>query len=88
MSERDVRVAYEHVATARSQLESLTKLREASKRNYDSQRRDYELGIVSNLEVLQAIRQLQDAELRLARAESLVETKRLELDVAAGGPAA
>lgn len=85
LSERQVRVAYARVESAERELESLRKLREAAERNYQSQRRDYEFGVVTNLDVLQAFRQLQEAERRVVRAEHLLQVNTAELEVAAGG---
>ena len=39
----------------RSQLDALEKATEAARKNYEAQRRDYRLGLVTNLDALQAL---------------------------------
>jgi outer membrane protein TolC len=83
--ERDVRVAYANVAVVKEQIASLNKLRSAAKKNYDLQKEDYSNGVVTNLDVLQAIRQIQDTERRLIDAEEKYQSNLVALKVAAGG---
>lgn len=83
--ERDIRVAYVNTTSARDELQSLRKLRETADRNYKLQKVDYSNGVVTNLEVLQAIRQLQEADRRLVRAEQAYYTNFVDLVVASGG---
>jgi outer membrane protein len=66
--ERDVRVAYQQFQSAVEEGRSLNALVSSTKKNYESQKKDYELGVVTNLDVLQSIRQVQDAERRLLEA--------------------
>lgn len=83
-AEREVRVSYSDVKAAREEASRLKKLLEATRKNYDSQRRDYELGVVTNLEVLDAIRSVQNAERRLVEAETKIDRNLVRLQVAAG----
>ena len=52
--------------------------------SYGVQLRDYRLGIVTNLEVLEALRRLHLARLGLARTELLAATTQVRLHIAAG----
>jgi outer membrane protein len=84
IAEREVRVSYSQVTAARSEAARLKKLLEATRKNYQSQRKDYELGVVTNLEVLDAIRSVQNAERRLLEAETTISRNFVRLQVAAG----
>lgn len=85
MTERDIRVAYANTSAAREQIESLKKLKAAARKNFDLQNVDYSNGVVTNLEVLQAIRQLQETERRLLKAEEQFQSNLVTLRVSAGG---
>jgi outer membrane protein TolC len=67
-----------------SRMNILKKSVDAATENYFLQKKDYEFNIVSNLEVLTAIQNLQDAKRSLIQATS--EAKRLywQLRVASG----
>ncbi len=84
-SEREVRIAYSNLLAAQSENKKLLERRDIAKKNYESQRRDYTNGIVSNLDVLQAIRQMHEAERALLDSETLVRLNRVRLEVQAGG---
>ena len=84
LAERDVRVAHSAALSSLTELQRLQKLLETRRKNYTSQRRDYELGVVTNLEVLDAIRNVQEAERRLLEAKTRLRTNVVELQVAAG----
>ncbi len=84
ISEREVRTAYSDVVSSQAELQSLGKLREAAEKNYSSQKEDYRFGVVTNLEVLQAIRQTLDAERASIGAELALKTNIVRLNVAAG----
>lgn len=84
LGERDIKVAYANTVSARDQVASLKKLRESAKSNYAAQKEDYQNGVVTNLEVLQAIRQVQEAERRLLSAQQLYEVNLASLKIAAG----
>lgn len=83
--EREVRVAYSAIDSTKAQASALKELVSTSRRNYESQRKDYSLGVVTNLEVLQAIRTTQDSERRLKLAELELDLNHQRLDVAVGG---
>ncbi len=83
--ERDVRRAYAKVTSAQREKSQATLLRSTAKRNLAVQRKDYTDGVVTNLEVLSAIRRVQDAERRLLAIEAALGRATAELEVATGG---
>jgi outer membrane protein TolC len=80
----EIRDAYIKLKTAISVHELLEKEYKTSKLNYRLQRKDYELSLVSNLDVLAAIQSLQNAQRDYVHA--MYESKRLywQLRVAVG----
>ncbi len=84
IAERDVRTSFTRCRASVAQVAALEKQVEAAKRNLDSQRRDYELGVVNNLDVLSAIRAVQDAARDLLSAQAAARIYRAELQVAIG----
>jgi len=83
--ERDVRRAYAKVTSARRERVQATRLRDTATRNLTVQRKDYSDGVVTNLEVLSAIRRVQDAERQLLAIDAALGRATAELEVAAGG---
>lgn len=83
-AEKEVRVAYANFEQSRSEKSQLKKLVATTQKNYESQKKDYSLGVVTNLEVLQAIQQLQNAKRRLLKASIDEQVNRVKLLVAAG----
>jgi len=67
-AEQEIRSLYQTVVFDRFQLEALEKATEAAKKNYQAQRHDYRLGLVTNLEVLQALTAFQENQRTLDRA--------------------
>ncbi len=86
IAEREIRVSYSNLKAAQATAEKVQSLVANSEKSYQSQRADYELGVVNNLTVLESIRQLQAARRQLLSA--LVDSSRFRvaLEVAAGGP--
>lgn len=84
-AERDVRTAFNDYSALRAETERVQTLVKAARTNYQRQRKDYELGVVTNLDVLQAIRALHDAERRLIDSEVRGHVSVARLEVAAGG---
>lgn len=82
---RDIRTAFERTQAAQQELIRLQDLVQTLRKSYQSQRRDYDLGVVSNLEVLQAIRQLNEAQRQLVVVRHSVARNLVDLRVAAGG---
>ncbi|MBI5612521.1 MAG: TolC family protein [Gammaproteobacteria bacterium] len=67
-AEQEIRSLYQTVVFDRLQLDALEKSTEAAKKSYQAQRRDYRLGLVTNLEVLQALTAFQVNQRALDRA--------------------
>lgn len=85
VADREVRIAHNNVMAAKAGLERLETLVQTTRKSYEAQHRDYELGVVTNLEVLSAIRSIQEAERRLLEAQTLLRTSLVKLRVASGG---
>lgn len=71
----DIKDSYARLSTAMAIQDALRKAFKSAKLNYSLQRKDYELSLVNNLDVLAAIQSLRDAERNYIHA--LYETKRL-----------
>lgn len=82
--ERDIRTSYAQTLASFARVKSLSNLVGDAERSYDSQRADYKLGIVTNLDVLQAIRQVEDAKRRLLAAQVEARINVTKLAVACG----
>ncbi len=54
-AEQEVRSAYQNVLFDQTQLDALEKATDGARKNYEAQQRDYRLGLVTNLDVLQAL---------------------------------
>ncbi len=85
IADREVRVAWSDYQTTSREVDRLRELLDAAQKNYRSQKLDYANGVVTNLEVLAAIRQMQEAERRLQAAEITLRLNQRKLDAAAGG---
>ncbi len=82
-AEQEIRSVYQSVVFDRSQLEALEKATESARKNYEAQRRDYRLGLVTNLDVLQALTAYQQNRLALDRARYTLKLDYLKLQAAA-----
>lgn len=82
-AEQEIRSVYQSVVYDRSQLEALEKATEAARKNYEVQRRDYRLGLVTNLDVLQALTAFQENQRALDRARYTAKLDYLKLEAAA-----
>lgn len=82
-AEQEIRSVYQSVVFDRSQLEALEKATEAARKNYEVQRRDYRLGLVTNLDVLQALTAFQENQRALDRARYTAKLDYLKLEAAA-----
>jgi len=67
-AEQEVRSLYQGLLFDQTQLEALGTATEAARKNYEAQRHDYRLGLVTNLEVLQALTAYQENQRALDRA--------------------
>lgn len=93
-AEQEIRSLHQSVVYDRSRLAALEKATEAARKNYEVQRRDYRLGLVTNLDVLQALNVFQDNQRALHRTRYTAKLDYLRLEAAAvrrpaapGGPA-
>jgi len=84
-TERDVRVAFNDLVSSQNEAKALSKAALAAQANYEAQKRDYALGVVNNLEVLESIKQLYDLRRQLIGAQAREQVNRVKLMVAAGG---
>lgn len=82
-AEQEIRATYQAVLFDRSQLEALEKATEAARKNYEAQRRDYRYGLVTNLDVLQALTAFQENLRALDRARYTAKLDYLKLEAAA-----
>jgi outer membrane protein TolC len=82
--EREVRAAFSDFRSSQAQVKALDRLVAAAKLNYESQREDYKSGVVTNIDVLQAIKQMEDARIRLHDARKTAQIDAVKLSVAAG----
>jgi outer membrane protein len=83
VAEQEIRTAYETLTFNRAQLEALERATEAARRNYEAQSRDYRLGLVTNLDVLQALTVFYDNQRALDRARFAIKLSYLRLQAAA-----
>lgn len=81
-AEQEIRSLYQTVVFDRLQLDALEKATEAAKNNYQAQRRDYRLGLVTNLEVLQALTAYQGNQRTLDRARHNAKLNFIKLQAA------
>jgi outer membrane protein TolC len=84
IAERDIRSSYAQLVASRAREKSLATLVADAEKSYESQRADYKLGIVTNIDVLQAIRQVEDAKRRLLAAGVESHINSIKLAVASG----
>ncbi len=82
-AEQEIRSVYQSVVLDRSQLDALEKATDAARKNYEVQRHDYRLGLVTNLEVLQALTTFQENQRALDRARYTAKLNYLKLEAAA-----
>lgn len=83
-ADQQIRSLYQSVNANRSQLIALGRATSAAKKNYEAQVSDYHLGLVTNLDVLQALTQFQQNQLSLDRIRLTARSNYLQLLVAAG----
>jgi outer membrane protein TolC len=81
-AEQEIRSIYQSVAFDKSQQDALEKATETAGKNYEAQRRDYRLGLVTNLDVLQALTAFQENQRALDRARYTTKLDYLKLQAA------
>ena len=82
-AEQEIRSVYQSVVLDRSQLDALEKAADAAQKNYSAQQRDYRLGLVTNLDVLQAQASFQENQRALQRVRYSAKLNWLRLQAAA-----
>lgn len=82
LADQEIRALYQGVLFDRMQVEALTAATEAARKNYAAQQRDYRLGLVTNLEVLQALATYQENLRALDRARYTAKLDYLRLQAA------
>jgi len=82
-AEQEIRSLYQSVLFDQYQLEALERATDAAKKNYQAQLRDYRLGLVTNLDVLQALTTFQENQRALDRARFSTKLDYLKLQAAA-----
>lgn len=83
-SEADIRSAHAALSSSLEQIQLLQESVKTYEKNYQEQARDYRLGLVTNLDVLQSLNSLQDAKLSFARTRIRAQLNRASLDIASG----
>lgn len=84
LADQEIRTYYARVQLDNDQVATLQKSNEYAKKNYEQQTRDYRLGLVTNLDVLQSLTAYQEAERSLDRAKFQAKTDYLYLLSATG----
>jgi len=82
-AEQEIRSVHQSAVYDQSQLEALEKATEAARKNYEAQQHDYRLGLVTNLDVLQALTTYQENQRALDRARFTAKSDYLTLQAAA-----
>jgi outer membrane protein len=82
LAEQEIRTNYQNTLLDHPQLEALEKATDAARRNYETQARDYRLGLVTNLDVLQALTTFQENQRALDRARYTAKLNYLRLQAA------
>ncbi len=85
IAEREIRVAFSQIKSSQKEVSQLESLVSTSRKNYESQTADYKNGVVTNLDVLNAITTVQDAERSLLEARTNLLINQDKLQVAVGG---
>ncbi|MBS1983320.1 MAG: TolC family protein [Bdellovibrionales bacterium] len=83
-AETDVRSLRSDAESERVRIGTLQDALTLAERNYREQLRDYQLGLVTNIDVLQALSTFQESRRSLDRAVSAYPALLLKLDIAAG----
>jgi outer membrane protein len=83
LAEQEIRSFYQTVLLDRRQLSALEAAADAARKNYEAQQRDYRFGLVTNLDVLQALTSYQENLRALDRARYTAKLDYLRLEAAA-----
>lgn len=83
LADQEIRSFHQIAVLDSNQLAALERATDAARRNYEAQRRDYRLGLVTNLDVLQALTAFQENQQALDRARHTAKLNYLRLQAAA-----
>jgi outer membrane protein len=83
LADQEIRSLYQTVLLDRKQVSALEAAAEAARKNYEAQQRDYRFGLVTNLDVLQALTSYQENLRALDRARYTAKLDYLRLEAAA-----
>lgn len=83
LANQQIRAFYQNVEANLSQLQALTRATAAAKKSYQAQVRDYHLGLVTNLDVLQALTEFQQNQRTLDHTVFTARSNYLQLLAAA-----
>lgn len=83
-TESDIRTAYVTYHASEEEYSRFKEFVAKTKKNYESQKHDYTTGVVTNLDVLQSIRQLREAQRRLTQADIQRQVNRIRLKASSG----
>ncbi len=81
-AEQEIRALHQGALIDRAQLDALEKATDAARKNYEAQQHDYRLGLVTNLDVLQALTAFQENQRALDRARYAAKLNHLRLQAA------
>ena len=81
-ADQEIRALYQGLLFDQSQLAALDKATDAAKKSYEAQRREYRLGLVTNLDVLLALTAYQENQRALDRARFTTTLDYLKLQAA------
>jgi outer membrane protein len=82
--ERQVRTIFNDLVLSQSQVQAYAKAVDLANRNYDVQQKEYRLGLITNLELLQLLTDLQTVKQQAAVAEASARLNDILLRVAMG----
>lgn len=83
LGEQQLRLFYDRAASDRAQADALAAAADAAEKNYAEQSREYQLGLVTNLDVLQALATAREAARAAAHARFALKADLINLDAAA-----
>lgn len=83
LAEQEIRAAYQSVALDQAQLNALERATDSARQNYEALTREYRLGLVTNLDVLQALTAYQENQRALDRVRYATKLDYLRLQAAA-----
>jgi outer membrane protein len=79
LADQEIRSLYQSVSSNLSQIQALVKATHAAQKNYAAQLRDYKLGLVTNLDVLQALTTFQQNQRGLDHTRLIAKSNYLQL---------